>query len=70
MFLWDYTLTFDMEVHFVWKSKWNFMKGLYLFQRYLPFAHLICFVLTYCRSNVISIFSGSIPFLQGNRRTV
>jgi len=26
-----------MEVDLLWKSKWNFMKGLYLFQRYLPF---------------------------------
>jgi hypothetical protein len=41
MFLWDYILTFGLEVDLVWKSKWNFMKGLYLFQRYLPFTHLI-----------------------------
>jgi len=26
-----------MEVDLVWKSKWTFMKGLYFFQRYLPF---------------------------------
>ena len=37
MFLWDYILTFGMEIDLVWKSKWNFMKGLYLFQRYMPF---------------------------------
>jgi hypothetical protein len=37
MFIWDYILTFGMEVELVWKSEWNFMKGLYLFQRYLPF---------------------------------
>ncbi|KIM35814.1 hypothetical protein M413DRAFT_428309 [Hebeloma cylindrosporum] len=37
IFFWDYILTFGMEVELVWKSKWNFMKGLYLFQRYLPF---------------------------------
>jgi hypothetical protein len=41
MFLWDYILTFEMEVDFVWKSKWNFMKCLYLFQRYLPFVEII-----------------------------
>jgi len=64
MFLWDYVLTFDMEVHFVWKSKWNFMKGLYLFQRYLPFTHLICFVLPYRQSNMISILSCSILFCR------
>jgi hypothetical protein len=26
-----------MEVDLVWKSKWTFMKALYLVQRYLPF---------------------------------
>jgi len=36
IFIWDCLLTFSMEVDLVWKSKWNFMKGLYLFQRYLP----------------------------------
>ena len=46
LFLWDYVLTFRMEVDLVWKSKWNFMKGLYLFQRYLPFADIIFFFLT------------------------
>ena len=45
MFLWDYILTFQMEVDLVWKSKWNFMKGLYFFQRYLPFVDIICLVL-------------------------
>jgi len=64
MFLWDYILTFEMEVDFVWKSKWNFMKGLYLFQRYLPFTQLIWFVLPYCQSNVVSIFSCSILFYR------
>ena len=45
VFLWDYILTFGMEVDVVWTSKWNFMKGLYLFQRYLPFTELIWLVL-------------------------
>jgi len=43
MFLWDYILTFEMEVDLVWKSKWNFMKGLYFFQRYSPFVGILCF---------------------------
>ena len=46
LFLWDYILTLGMEVDLVWKSKWNFIKGLYLFQRYLPFMNIILFVLT------------------------
>ena len=45
----------------MWKSKWNFMKGLYLFQRYLPFTELILFVL-FCEFDVVSIFSCSIFF--------
>ena len=65
MFFWDYILTFDMEVDFVWKSKWNFMKGLYLFQRYLPFTQLIWFVLS-SQSDVFPIFSCSITFYSSH----
>ena len=54
MFLWDYILTFEMEVDLVWKSKWNFMKGLYLFQRYLPFIEPI--FLFHCQSDMFPIF--------------
>jgi len=45
IFIWDYILTFSMEVDLVWKSEWNFMKGLYLLQRYLPFIDTIWLVL-------------------------
>ena len=45
LFIWDYILTFGMEVDLVWKSKWNLMKGLYLFQRYLPFIDTVWLVL-------------------------
>jgi len=54
MFVWDYILTFGMEVDLVWKSKWNFMKGLYLFQRYLTFIGCI-FMIVYRQSDVFSI---------------
>ncbi|KIM36360.1 hypothetical protein M413DRAFT_292129 [Hebeloma cylindrosporum] len=40
MYIWDYILAFSMEVDLIWKSKWSFMKGLYLFQRYLPFLEI------------------------------
>jgi hypothetical protein len=60
MFFWDYILTFEMEVDLVWKSKWNLMKGLYLFQRYLPFTQIIYFFLPDGQSDVVSIFSCSI----------
>jgi len=45
LFIWDYILTFRMEIDLVWKSKWNLMKGLYLFQRYLPFIDTVWLVL-------------------------
>jgi hypothetical protein len=51
MFIWDYIITFRMEVDLVWKSKWNFMKGLYLFQRYLTFVVPI-WVIIYRQSDV------------------
>ena len=64
MFIWDYILTFRMEVDLVWKSKWNFMKGLYLFQRYLPFIDNVWLVF-YRQSDVSPIFLSSL-FLRSN----
>ena len=46
IFLWDYIITLGMEVDLVWKSKWNSMKGLYLFQRYLPFTDIMLVLVT------------------------
>jgi hypothetical protein len=55
VYIWDYILTFEMEVDHVWKSKWNFMKGLYLLQRYLPFIDIMW--LFFIRlSSVVSYF--------------
>ncbi|KAF8995947.1 hypothetical protein BDQ17DRAFT_967115 [Cyathus striatus] len=33
----EYLLTFDLEVNFIWKSNWNIMKMLFIFTRYIPF---------------------------------
>jgi len=55
MLIWDYSLTFRMEIDLVWKSKWTFMKGLYLFQRYLPFIDTTWLVL-YRQSDTLSVF--------------
>jgi len=45
VFIWDYMLTFRMELDLVWKSKWTFMKAMYIFQRYLPFVDMVGLVL-------------------------
>ncbi|PPQ70038.1 hypothetical protein CVT24_003805 [Panaeolus cyanescens] len=37
IYMFDWLATFEMEVELVWKSNWNFMKVLFLLQRYLPF---------------------------------
>ena len=58
MLIWDYILTFRMEADLVWRSKWNFVKGLYLFQRYLPFIDTVWLVL-YRQSDVSLIFFSS-----------
>ncbi|KIM49933.1 hypothetical protein M413DRAFT_22042 [Hebeloma cylindrosporum] len=44
IFLWDTILTFAMEVDLIWKSNWNLMKALYLFQRYFPLTDIIWLV--------------------------
>ena len=63
MFIWEYIVTFRMEVDLVWKSKWNFMKGLYLFQRYLPFIDTIVLIL-YRQSDVF-LLSFYVHFFSG-----
>lgn len=45
LYIWDYFITFDMEIDLIWRSKWNFMTGLFLVQRYLPFADTVWLVL-------------------------
>jgi len=59
--IWDYALTFRMEVDLVWNAQWNFMKGLYLLQRYLPFIDTISIAL-YCQPDVFFYLLPS-PFL-------
>jgi len=66
IFIWDYILTFGMEVELVWKSKWNLMKGLYILQRYLPFIDTVWRIL-YCKSDAFSIFLHSFFIDQRGR---
>ncbi|TFK33421.1 hypothetical protein BDQ12DRAFT_691078 [Crucibulum laeve] len=35
--IYDWSLTFDLEVSLVWTARWNFIKVLFLMTRYLPF---------------------------------
>lgn len=35
MLAYDWALTLDMEINLVWKKKWNLIKAIYLFQRYV-----------------------------------
>ena len=64
MFIWDYTLTFRMEVDLVWKFKWTLMKGLHFFQCYLPFFDTVGLVI-YCQSDASSILFNLIHFVDG-----
>jgi len=45
---------FNMELDLVWKSRWTLMKGLYLFQCYLPFIEIINIL--YCQFNLLPVF--------------
>ncbi|PPR02001.1 hypothetical protein CVT24_011124 [Panaeolus cyanescens] len=38
MYVFEYGLTLEMEVNLVWSTNWNWMKVIFLLQRYLPFA--------------------------------
>ncbi|KDR84624.1 hypothetical protein GALMADRAFT_262781 [Galerina marginata CBS 339.88] len=45
--VWDILLTFDNEVNLVWRADWNFMKVLFIFQRYLPLLDSVYLTLKY-----------------------
>ncbi|KAF8987009.1 hypothetical protein BDQ17DRAFT_1258996, partial [Cyathus striatus] len=35
--VYDYLLTFDLEVNFIWNALWSTLKVLYMLTQYLPF---------------------------------
>jgi hypothetical protein len=41
--IYDYALTLNREIDYIWLSKWNLIKATFLAQRYLPFLDLILF---------------------------
>ncbi|KAH7929204.1 hypothetical protein BV22DRAFT_1029838 [Leucogyrophana mollusca] len=43
--IYDYVLTLDLELRFVWSGPWSAMKGLYLFTKYLPFIDVTLMVI-------------------------
>jgi hypothetical protein len=61
IFIWDYILSFRMEVELVWKSRWSFMKGLYFLQCYLPFIDTAFTV--FCRQSGFFFLSPRFCFL-------
>jgi len=57
IFLWDYIITFGMEVNLMWKSNWTFMKVLYLFQCYLTFRVCSAAIWPMFLKNLIPLYS-------------
>jgi hypothetical protein len=41
LFVYDYSLTLTREIDFIWFSRWNVIKVVFLMQRYLPFLDLV-----------------------------
>lgn len=46
VFVYDYLLTFPMEVELIWGSRWNAIKIIFIVQRYMPFIDT-CFLTLY-----------------------
>ncbi|KAF9442950.1 hypothetical protein P691DRAFT_779143, partial [Macrolepiota fuliginosa MF-IS2] len=42
--IFDWLLTFEMEVSYIWKAPWNVMKILYILSRYTPFVDVTILV--------------------------
>ncbi|KAF8509799.1 hypothetical protein JB92DRAFT_478078 [Gautieria morchelliformis] len=45
MLVYDYALTFDAEVEFVWQRRWSFGKALFIFNRYFGLLSLLSYVI-------------------------
>ncbi|TFK63777.1 hypothetical protein BDN72DRAFT_902127 [Pluteus cervinus] len=52
LYLYDLLLTLDLEVELLWPSKWNLIKIIYLFQRYLPLIDMVIITILWQFSNV------------------
>lgn len=66
VFLYDYSITLGMESQYIWPAKWNFMKFLFLLQRYMPFVDTCFMVLhrtssTFVCTPLVSFFSLAPP---------
>ncbi|KDR82179.1 hypothetical protein GALMADRAFT_276742 [Galerina marginata CBS 339.88] len=55
LLVFDILLTLPREIDLVWKSEWNFMKALYLFQRYLPLIDTVTLTLYHQLGRHVSI---------------
>jgi hypothetical protein len=44
--VYDYSLTLNREIDYIWLSKWNLIKVTFMVQRYLPFLDLILLGIT------------------------
>jgi len=45
LFIYDYTLTWHLEIKLIWFSPWTYTKVLYLLIRYIAFADVLLFVI-------------------------
>jgi hypothetical protein len=41
--VYDYAIMMDREVEYIWKSDWNWVKVVYLAQRYIPFIEMFLY---------------------------
>ncbi|PFH49731.1 hypothetical protein AMATHDRAFT_147024, partial [Amanita thiersii Skay4041] len=48
--IYDYILTLDLEVRFIWKSRWTYVRVLYHLVRYIPFITMTTTLVTDCES--------------------
>ncbi|PFH46792.1 hypothetical protein AMATHDRAFT_153814, partial [Amanita thiersii Skay4041] len=57
----DYLLTLDLELRFIWHSRWSIIKVLFLLARYSPFIDMsVAFICTFR----VTSFSISAHFLE------
>ncbi|KDR75682.1 hypothetical protein GALMADRAFT_248296 [Galerina marginata CBS 339.88] len=65
VFAYDWLITLSMEIELIWRSRWNFIKILFLLQRYLPFLDT-CFLELYRQLAFLTVKQCQrVPFYYG-----
>ncbi|KAG9045382.1 hypothetical protein FS837_006419 [Tulasnella sp. UAMH 9824] len=67
LLVWDILGSFDREVHYVWRARWSYAKGIFFVNRYLPPITFICTKLAWVWLILCTLSATNVSFVLGVR---